>query len=98
MEHLYDMKRNTQGVECAYFIFAGSREKITEIITKCNGIKENRLERVTYIRSQINKIFEGKTQAPFVYVDGYQEDIDRHYVLVKQIMPNHGKDSAVTEI
>jgi hypothetical protein len=98
LEQLYQMKRDAVQEECAYFILAGSRQEITEIITKCNGIKENRLERVTYIRNQINEIFEGRTQAPFVYIDGYPEDIDRHFALMKRLMPNHGKGSAVTEI
>ncbi len=89
LEQLYQMKRNAPEEERAYFVFSGSPERIIDIFNQCNGIVENRLERVSYILSEINKMFAGKTEVPFMYIDGYQEDIERHFELVKQIAPNH---------
>jgi hypothetical protein len=98
LEQLYQMKRNAIEEECAYFIFSGSSQEITEIFNKCNGIKENRLERVTYILSEMDKIFAGKTEVPLVYIDGLPEDTDRHVELIKQIALNQTNDSTFTEV
>jgi hypothetical protein len=98
LEQLYQMKRDAVEEECAYFIFSGSPAKIIDIFNECNGIKENRLERIAYILSEISKIFAGQTEVPFMYIDGQEENIDRHFELVKQIVPKHNSEGTITEV
>jgi hypothetical protein len=87
--HLYQLSEDAFEQECFYTAFAGNREEIIETFNKSNGIKENRLERVSSILHELDKIFTGQTDIPFIYVDGKPEHLQEHFELVDNLLPNH---------
>lgn len=98
LEHLYQIKRDAFEQVGFYHIFAGNREYMTDTFNKGNGIVENRLERLAYIHSEMDKIFTLQSQAPFVYIDGYEQNVQKHFELTKQVVTNFGSKASVTSV
>ncbi len=90
--YLYQLPEGAFEEECFYTAFAGNREKIIETFNKSNGIKEDRLVRVSSILHELDKIFTGQTDVPFVYIDGNDEHINQHFELVDKLVPNLKSD------
>ena len=90
--HIYQLPQDTFTRECFCTAFAGNPEEIIEIFNKNNGIKEDRLVRVSSILHELDKIFTGQTDALFVYIDGKDEHINQHFELVNKLVPNLKSD------
>lgn len=88
--HLYELPQEEFNQACFCIAFEGNPEDIIQAFNKNNGIgiKERKLEKVSSVLYELDRIFRGQTDVPFMYIDGEEEHIEQHYVQVKSLFPH----------
>lgn len=87
--HLYQLPQEEYQA-CFCVAFEGQQEDIIQAFNKNNGvgIQERKLEKVSLVLYELDRIFQGQSEVPFIYIDGEPEHIEQHYTQVKSLFPS----------